>query len=73
MTQEITGEQIALCVDLPELELASGEVGRVVSIWLEPDSAYEVEFPAKSDICARRVLLLPNWLVREPHSERWPL
>ena len=61
----IVSEHVRLQVDLPELELRTGEVGFVVSTWFHPNTAYEVEFPAKPNICTRRVLLLQNQLARE--------
>ena len=65
MEQIIANEHVRLQVDVPELELKTGEVGLVVSTWFQPNTAYEVEFPAKPNICTRRVLLLQNQIASE--------
>jgi len=49
---------------LPELELAVGEIGRVVSTWFYPNTAYEVEFSAGESLCPRRVLLLHDQIAK---------
>lgn len=54
----IANDLVRLRVDVPELELASGDIGQVISTWCYPNTAYEVEFPASIDVCVRRVLLL---------------
>ncbi len=52
--------RVRLQVSVPELELEAGEVGRIISAWFYPNTAYEVEFPAKPNGCIRRALLLEN-------------
>ena len=65
MEQIIANEHVRLQVDVPELELRTGEVGLVVSTWFHPNTAYEVEFPAKPNICSRRVLLHQNQIASQ--------
>ena len=58
MTQIFANDLIRLTINVPELALAIGEVGRVVSAWFFPNQAYEVEFAARPAVCTRRVLLM---------------
>ena len=67
-TSIFANDFIRLTINIPELALAAGEVGRVVSSWLYPNTAYEVEFAPQPAVCARRVLLLQNQV--EPAGQR---
>ena len=58
MRQVLANDKVRLEQDIPELELAKGEIGIVVSSWFFPNTAFEVEFRGKPDQFARRVLLL---------------
>jgi hypothetical protein len=60
ITQVVANDWVTLSVDLPELGLAAGQTGRVVSTWFYPNTAFEVEFAAERGVCTRRVLLLEH-------------
>ena len=64
----VANDLIRLTIDVPELALAMGQIGRVVSSWLYPNRAYEVEFAPQSAVCARRVLLMAHQV--EPAAAR---
>lgn len=60
----VTSDRVRLQEALPELELAVGEIGQVVSTWFYPNTAYEVEFSSAETPCARRVLLLHDQIAK---------
>ena len=60
MSQIFANDLIRLTIDIPELALAVGEIGRVVSSWLYPNTAYEVDFTPQRAVRGRRVLLLQD-------------
>ena len=60
MNQINEQDRVRLSVDLPELGLSAGQVGRVISTWFYPHTAFEVEFEPEPGACARRVLLLKH-------------
>jgi hypothetical protein len=60
MQQIVTNDRVRLIEPLPELELDARAIGRVVSAWFHPNTAYEVEFPPAPHSCPRRILLLPD-------------
>ena len=53
---------VQLTADIPELGLTRGANGIVCSTWLNPATAYEVEFDHPSTRCKVRVLLLRQQL-----------
>jgi hypothetical protein len=65
MHQIVVDDRVRLQEALPELELAVGEVGRVISAWFFPNTAYEVEFSGDGNASERRVLLLHNQIAGE--------
>ena len=60
-------DRVQLKQDLPELGLARGDSGVVVSTWFYPNTAYEVEFKPIGELCTRRVLLLTHQLNATRH------
>jgi hypothetical protein len=51
MRQVVADDRVNLRVDVPELGLAAGQIGRVVSTWFYPNTAFEVEFAAERGAC----------------------
>ena len=51
-------DRVRLIEDLPELELYRGDTGVIRSAWFYPNTAFEVEFAARSESTPSRVLLL---------------
>lgn len=45
MQMIFSNDPVILAVDLNELHLQEGDIGRVRSSWHYPNPAYEVEFP----------------------------
>ena len=68
MRQIVANDRVSLRVDVPELDLVAGDVGRVVSTWFYPNAAFEVEFAAEPGGCARRVLLLEHQVALVPDA-----
>jgi hypothetical protein len=64
MNQINEQDRVRLSLDLPELGLSAGQVGRVISTWFYPHTAFEVEFEPEPGACARRVLLLKHQVAR---------
>ena len=72
MSQIQADDRVSLRVDLPELGLAVGQVGRVISTWFYPHTAFEVEFEPEPGACARRVLLQKHQVTRAGEATAAP-
>jgi hypothetical protein len=70
MPSIVANDLIRLTINVPELALAIGQIGRVVSSWLYPNRAYEVEFAPQPAICARRVLLMAHQIELAARRDR---
>ena len=62
MANNKTARCVRLKQAIPELQLRAGAVGTVCSMWLQPHTAYEVEFCEPGLGGAVRVLLLEQQL-----------
>jgi hypothetical protein len=62
MPSIVANDLIRLTINVPELALVIGQIGRVVSSWLYPNAAYEVEFAPQPALCARRVMQMAHQL-----------
>ncbi|HEV8379676.1 MAG TPA: DUF4926 domain-containing protein [Tepidisphaeraceae bacterium] len=65
MQQVLASDRVRLEQDIPELELFRGAVGVVVSTWLFPNTAYEVEFEVNPQRERLRILLLQQQVGKE--------
>lgn len=65
MQQVLASDRVRLEEDIPELELCRGDVGVVVSSWVFPNTAYEVEFEINSHHQRLRVLLLQQQVEKQ--------
>ena len=62
-------DHVRLVCDLPERELARGEIGVVLSQWCAPDVAYEVEFHSLGMSGPTRALLTVDQIEAEESAE----
>ena len=65
MQRVLANDRVRLELAIPELELSRGDVGVVVSTWLFPNTAYEVEFEINRQREKLRVLLLQQQVEKE--------
>lgn len=65
MRRPSVNDYVRLMRDIPELALASGEIGVIRSQWFAPEVAYEVEFHTPGLDEPTRALLMADQIVIE--------